>query len=76
MTQDEIDESEYQNPANWHGGSLGLYYSKRDSRAFVPKRPGAFGAAINFAHLSGVLFLAGILAFAGMMFVLTRGQHR
>ena len=33
-----IEDAEWENPANWHGGFLNLYFSRRDSRPFVPKR--------------------------------------
>jgi uncharacterized membrane protein len=74
--QDEVDAGEHANPANWHGGWVGIYYSKRDSRAFVPKRCAGMGITINFARLPGVLFLVGILAFAGVIIVLSRGTPR
>lgn len=74
--QDEVDAIEHANPANWHGGWVGIYYSKRDSRAFVPKRCAAMGITINFARLPGVLFLIGILAFAAMLIVLSEGARR
>ena len=65
------DEAEWRAPANWHAG---FYHSRRDSRAFVPKRSGA-GVTINFAHKSGIFFLLGIIGFCALMFFLTRGQR-
>jgi len=64
MTRHEQDEEEWRTPANWHGGSLHLYLSRRDSRAFVPKRNGAVGGTINFAHPVGVIWLVGLIVFA------------
>ena len=72
MTQREIDDAEWHNPANWHGGLLGIYYSKRDSRSFVPKRNPIMGITINFARPLGIAFLVGILAFAAIMIVLSK----
>jgi uncharacterized membrane protein len=69
------EDAEWRNPANWHGGPLGLYFSRRDPRAFVPKRSG-IGATINFARPLGVAFLVGILGFAALMFWLSRGVSR
>lgn len=71
MTQAEIDDAEWNNPANWHGGPMGIYYSRVDSRAFVPKRNPMFGVTINFARPLGVAFLVGVLVFAGLMVILS-----
>jgi uncharacterized membrane protein len=76
MTELEIDEAEWQNSAKWHGGWLGLYYSRRDSRAFVPKRRQAMGVTINFAKPLGVYYLIGIFGFAALLFYLTRSTPR
>ena len=70
MTEAEQDETEWRSPENWHGGPLGLYYSRRDSRAFVPKRNPAFGATINFARPLGVVWLVGLLVFAATLVVI------
>jgi uncharacterized membrane protein len=66
------DEAEWQNPDNWHGGPLNVYFSRRDSRAFVPKRNPAFGVTINFAHAPGIIFLLCIAGFVVLIEVLTR----
>lgn len=64
-SQSAIDEAEWNNPANWHGGPMGIYYSKRDSRAWVPKpNHHGFGATVNFAHRSGLFILLFILGMA------------
>lgn len=76
MSITERDEAEWRNPANWHGGPLGIYFSRRDSRPFVPKRGSQMGGVtINFAHKAGIFFLLGIVGFSVLMFVLTRGSH-
>jgi uncharacterized membrane protein len=66
------EDAEWRNSANWHGGPLGLYFSRRDSRPFVPKRSGV-GATINFARPAGVALLAGVLLFVALLAWLTRG---
>ena len=56
--QAEIDEAEWRNPANWHGGWFGIYFSRKDSRGWVPKKgqdPQGIGATVNFAKPAGVL---------------------
>jgi uncharacterized membrane protein len=62
MTQDEINRAEWENPANWSGGLLGVYFSKRDSRVWVPKRNPAMGWTLNFANPRSTLWLAGLIA--------------
>jgi uncharacterized membrane protein len=69
------EDAEWRNPVNWRGGPLGIYCSRRDPRAFVPKRSG-LGATINFARPLGIAFLVAILGFAALMFWLTRGTSR
>jgi len=59
--QAEIDEAEWRNPANWHGR---VYFSRRDSRGFVPNRGRGIGPTINFARPTGYGFVLGALAFA------------
>lgn len=65
MRQTQIDDAEWENPANWHAG---FYFSRRDSRSFVPKRNPNFGATINFARPAGYGYLFGILAFVALVF--------
>jgi uncharacterized membrane protein len=38
MTQEEIDIHEWKNPDNWSDGFFKVYFSKKDSRVFVPSR--------------------------------------
>lgn len=74
MTQDEINRAEWQNPANWNEDPLGFYFSKRDSRVFVPKRPPATGWTLNLGHPTGPRWLYGlflaIILFQTVFFVL------
>lgn len=60
MSQDEINEAEWNKKENW---SL-LYYSSRlDDRVFVPRRRG-FGVTMNMAHKKANPYLLTILALA------------
>lgn len=52
MKQSEINESEWQNPANWHWG---IYNSPRDTRVIVPKPLKWTGWTFNFAHTAAYL---------------------
>jgi len=57
--QYSVNESEWDNPANWWGGFL--YHSKRDDRLWVPKRFG-FGYSINVGRPLGLAMAVATLA--------------
>jgi hypothetical protein len=56
LSQKEIDEREWNDPQNWHWI---FYFSRKDSRTFVPKRRG-FGSTFNFAR-RGTLWIMLVL---------------
>lgn len=58
MTQSEINESEWQDRANWR---IGCYSSPRDTRVWVPKPIRWTGWTLNFAHRSAWVWLALLL---------------
>jgi uncharacterized membrane protein len=58
MTQDDINQNEWNDPKNW---STLTYSSRIDSRIFVPKRIG-FGVTMNFGHKSGKIVFAALIA--------------
>ena len=69
--QDDIDQSEWENPDNWST----IYFSKRDSRATVPKKNPKHGWTINFGHSRGakwiyylmcLFFIIGIIVGVGV----------
>lgn len=62
MIQDQINEAEWGNPANWSDSVVGVYFSKRDSRVWVPKRVPAWGWTINLGHPAGAWWLVALLA--------------
>jgi uncharacterized membrane protein len=64
MTQDDINQSEYSDPANW---SALTYNSRKDSRIFVPKRRG-FGVTVNFGHKNGKIVFVALLALLLLVF--------
>ena len=60
--QDQINRTEWENPANWSGPrSYGVYFSKRDTRIWVPKKNPAHGWTINLAHDAGVKWLTAFI---------------
>ena len=65
MRQDEINSSEWSNPDNWVRPIwLGLYFSRKDSRAWVPKHPPVLGWTVNFAQPRGAFLFFGIIGAA------------
>jgi uncharacterized membrane protein len=64
MTQDDINQSEWSNPANY---TALTYNSPKDSRLFVPKRRG-IGWTINFGHAAGKLVFGAFLALPVVIF--------
>jgi hypothetical protein len=70
MTQKEIDIQEWKNPDNWSDGFFKAYFSKKDSRLFVPGRflqkfgitptyyRNWFGSVVNLGHRHGALCAA------------------
>lgn len=51
--QKEINRLEWENPDNWSGGILGIYFSKKDSRLWVPKSTPWMGWTLNLGHNAG-----------------------
>ena len=71
MDQTSINEQEWANPDNWSDYEIGLYFSKRDSRVWVPKRERELGWTFNLAHARGALgFMGVLLAPAGLLLVI------
>jgi uncharacterized membrane protein len=59
--QKEINAREWLNPDNWGGPkALAVYFSKRDSRIWVPQQSPALGWTVNLAHTGGLLWMVGI----------------
>jgi uncharacterized membrane protein len=62
MNQQEINEAEWTNPDNWTGPRwLSVYFSKGDSRVWVPKRIPALGWTVNFGQPGGVAWLFALV---------------
>jgi len=63
-SQDRINIAEWGNSENWSS----IYFSKKDSRTFVPKRNPKQGWTINFGSASGsrwIYYLLGVLFLVG-----------
>lgn len=60
--QQEIDRTEWENPSNWGGPDwMAIYFSKKDSRTWVPKRMPWMGWTLNLGRSAGVYWLVGFL---------------
>ena len=58
MDQQTINEAEWADPNNWTGPKwLSVYFSKRDSRVWVPKQLPGLGWTINLGRPGGVAWL-------------------
>ncbi len=58
----DTDQAEWRNPNNWTGPKwLSVYFSKRDSRVWVPKQMTGLGWTINLGRPGGVAWLVGII---------------
>jgi uncharacterized membrane protein len=69
LSQAQIEDREWSKSKNWHGGPFNLYYSKRDTRPFVPKRGTELGGATpNFARATSVAFVIGLLLFVALIY--------
>lgn len=74
MTQDEVNQTEWESPDNWTGPpGLPICFSKRDSRCFVPKQLRGFGPTMNLGTPCGFYWLfRGTLVLVVAAFMLGR----
>ncbi len=62
MTQDQINQAEWLNQDNWSGPKLlSVYFSKKDSRTWVPKQIPALGWTVNLGKPAGVFWLFAVI---------------
>jgi uncharacterized membrane protein len=72
MNQNEINQAEWENPANWTKGSklFCVYFSHKDSRTWVPKRIPWMGSTMNLGKPAGVAWLTGFLIGLPLLFAI------
>jgi uncharacterized membrane protein len=58
VNQREINQAEWRNPDNW---SVGFYFSKKDTRSWVPKQIPWMGWTLNLGNRAGALWMIGFL---------------
>jgi len=69
MTQDESNRKEWEDSDNWSGP--GFYFSKKDSRVWVPKSIPWMGWTLNIGQPAGAYFpLAAIIGIPVLMIVI------
>lgn len=62
MNQEETNAAEWSNPDNWSSPKwVGLYFSKKDQRAWVPKPIPALGWTLNLGRPKGVFWALAIV---------------
>lgn len=62
MNQEAINETEWRDSSNWTGpGWLSVYFSKRDSRVWVPKRIPGLGWTLNLGRPAGLFWLTAFV---------------
>lgn len=67
--QSEINREEWENPLNWGGPqNLAVYFSKKDTRIWVPQHKPSSGWTVNLAHTGGIVWMVGICM--GMIIIL------
>ncbi|KPD20785.1 DUF5808 domain-containing protein [Idiomarina zobellii] len=67
MDQDDINNTEWNDSTNWSPPRwLGIYFSKKDSRSWVPKPFPILGWTVNLGQPKGVMWalLIGAAALA------------
>ncbi|MBC3809669.1 hypothetical protein H8K52_20235 [Undibacterium seohonense] len=67
MNQTETNNAEWSNPENW---SAGLYFSKKDSRTWVPKSVPWMGWTLNLAKRAGAFWMLGLLVGLPVLIIL------
>ena len=74
VTQDEVNQAEWENSDNWTGPpGLSIYFSRQDSRFFVRKQLLSFGPTMNLGTTCGFYWLFfGTLVLVAAAFMLGR----
>ncbi|MDZ4198662.1 MAG: DUF5808 domain-containing protein [Kiritimatiellia bacterium] len=70
MKQQEINQAEWENSENW---SFGLYFSKKDTRTWVPKSIPWMGWTLNLGTRAGALWMLGFLIGLPVLMIVLMG---
>lgn len=64
------NNNEWRNPDNWsRPGLFGIYFSKKDTRVWVPKSLPVLGWTINFGHRNAVFWMGALLLIPALVVV-------
>ena len=67
-----LNTNEWHNPNNWSRmGMFGIYFSKSDTRIFVPKITPVFGWTLNFGHRYSVFWIGALIGLPVLAVVTT-----
>ena len=70
MDQKQINQAEWENPDNWSGpGWISFYFSKADSRTWVPKKIPWMGWTLNLGKPAGAWWLLAIIVALPLLIV-------
>ena len=70
MNERETNEAEWENPENWSGpGWVSFYFSKKDTRTWVPKSIPWMGWTLNLGKPAGARWLLFFLVGLPMLIV-------
>ncbi len=70
MDQKTINNNEWHNPNNWsRRGIFGIYFSKTDTRVWVPKALPVLGWTINFGHPNSAFWLGAVIVIPALLVV-------
>jgi uncharacterized membrane protein len=62
MSDPEENDRQWSNPDNWSGpGLVSFYFSKRDTRTWVPKKIPWMGWTLNLGKPAGAAWLLGFI---------------
>jgi len=67
MSQRDLNDAEWANPSNW---SAGLYFSKKDTRVWVPKSIPWTGWTLNLGTRAGACSMIGLLIGLPLLMIL------
>ena len=67
----EQNQAEWENEDNWSHPVFGVYFSKRDTRVWVPKKVG-IGWTLNFGQAQAAWWLVALLSLPWLLMKVKR----
>ena len=66
MSEETTNQQEWEKEENWSDPTFGVYFSKADSRVWVPKKIGV-GWTLNMGHPHAAWWLIGLFIGVGLL---------